>query len=466
MLDDTMLRPHDVGAEESVIGSLLIDSSALDRISSKLSASDFYSHRNRVCYEAAQAVTARGLPINQVTIAHELAARENLEAVGGAEYLGRLVSNVPTSVHVEHYAELVLGCATHRRIIEAGDALRRIGLRGDVVSDSLSAVDRVVAGIPRGSSDEGLVSIRHYFDRYFELVDAEPEARLAGGPVATGFGHLDTILGGGLYRTDLAILAARPSVGKSAFALNVAREAAGAGLVVAVFSLEMSGEQIALRLLSSEANVDGHRLRMQLISDDDEARILDAIGLLSDLSFYIDDSSFQGVEEIRAKCRRQRLATGLDLVIVDYLQLVNAGSSSNRALALGEVSRGLKALARDLEAPVLACSQLSRAVEQRPNHRPLLSDLRESGSLEQDSDVVMFLHREDSYMTREEWESVHPTESYPEGIAEVIVAKHRAGPRGSTSLYFRNDRVRFETPVVVPTPVEARDEVVEVENCV
>ena len=448
MLDDVMVRPYDERAEEAVIGSLLLDSRGVDQISGKLAPADFFSRRNRACYEAALALAERGVAVNQVTLSHELAARDSLEAVGGAPYLAALVSSVPTSVHLDHYANIVLGCAIHRRIIDAGDSLKRIGMRGHVVEDSIAAVERVVEGIPRGDVAEGFVSLKEYFDEYVERAGATLSDDLRGSPVSTGFGQLDTILGGGLHPSDLVILAARPSVDKSAFVVNVARTAAGAGMCVGVFSLEMSGEQIAIRLLSSEANVDSHRLRINLLGEAEEERVIDAVGLLSDLPFYIDDSTFQGISEIRAKARRLRQDVGLDLVIVDYLQLIEAGRPENRAVSLGVVSRGLKAMARDLEVPVLACSQLSRAIEQRPNHRPLLSDLRESESLEQDSDVVMFLHREDSYMTREEWEAINPMQSYPEGIAEVIVAKHRSGPRGSTSLYFRSDRLRFETPVV------------------
>ena len=212
-----------------------------------------------------------------------------------------------------------------------------------------------------------------------------------------------------------------------------------------LFSLEMSGEQIAARLLASEADIDSHRLRMNLIREDEEVRVLDAVGLLSDLQIYVDETPFQSAMELRSKARRLQQESGLDLLIIDYLQLVDVGRNDNRAVALGEVSRSLKALARELDIPVMACSQLSRAIEQRPNHRPLLSDLRESGSIEQDADVVAFIHREDQYISREEWERKFPTDQYPENIAEVIVSKHRNGPVGTVPLYFRNDRVRFET---------------------
>jgi replicative DNA helicase len=225
----------------------------------------------------------------------------------------------------------------------------------------------------------------------------------------------------------------------------MAQHAATQGFVVGVYSLEMSGEQIAMRLVSSESNVDSHRLRMNLLREDEETRVLDAIGSLSDLPLYIDETPFQNIMELRGKSRRLQAERGLDLLIIDYLQLIDTGHNDNRAVALGEVSRSLKGLARELDIPVLACAQLSRAAEQRPNHRPMLSDLRESGSIEQDADVVSFIYREDVYTTREEWEAKSATEPYPENVAEIIVAKHRNGPVGTVPLYFRNDVVRFET---------------------
>ena len=215
----------------------------------------------------------------------------------------------------------------------------------------------------------------------------------------------------------------------------------------------MSGEQIAMRLLASEANVDSHRLRINLINNDEESRVLDAIGMLSDLPLYIDETPFQTMMEIRGKSRRLQTERGLDLLIVDYLQLIDTGRNDNRAMALGEVSRSLKSLARELDIPILACAQLSRAPDQRPNHRPMLSDLRESGSIEQDADVVAFIYREDIYTEREDWERKFPTQPYPENVAEIMVLKHRNGPTGTVPLLFQPDMVRFESlPAATPTP--------------
>ena len=240
------------------------------------------------------------------------------------------------------------------------------------------------------------------------------------------------------------VLAARPSLGKSTLAFNIARHAAENGANVAVFSLEMSAEQVALRLLSSEANIDSHRMRIGMVSETEHQRELDAIGLLSELPIYIDDSPIQGVVEMRSKARRLKVERGIDLLIIDYLQLMQH-RNDNRVQEIGEYTRSLKGLARDLDIPLLACSQLSRAPEQRPSHRPILSDLRESGSIEQDADVVAFIYREDIYTTQEEWEKTNPTERYPENVAEIIISKHRNGPTGSIPLYFRKDVVKFES---------------------
>ena len=266
------------------------------------------------------------------------------------------------------------------------------------------------------------------------------------GPVMSGFAVLDELLGG-IQRSDMVILGARPSLGKSTLALNICLNAARNGSTSGIFSLEMSREQLAMRILSAEAEVDSHRLRLDLTTFAEQQRIIDAIGQLSDLPVYIDDTPYQTLVEMRSKARRLSLERGLDLLVVDYLQLVQGqgrGYSANRVQEISEISRSLKALARDLDVGLVACSQLSRLVENRPSHRPLLSDLRDSGSIEQDADVVMFIHREDVYITEEEWEQQRPGQPYPEGIAEIIVAKHRNGPTGNVHLRFHNNLVRFE----------------------
>ena len=444
------LPPHDVDAEESVIGSVLIDGDSLNKIAPFLRSSDFYSERGRWCYDAVLALLERGEPIDQISVAHELSLQDRLEGVGGADYLGHLVAVVPTSVHIEHYGRIVHHASIMRQLIRVGGDIAAIGYEsGPDLEESLSRAENLLFRVRSGRGSSDFTHIRDVLDTYIEESSAlhDPEfSHLA--PIPTGFADFDKLLAGGLQRSDFVVLAARPSLGKSTLAFNIARHAAAQGAVVGVFSLEMSAAQIVLRLLSSEASIDGYRLRLGLLSDAEETRQQDAIGALSDLPIYIDDTPIQGIVEMRGKARRLQTERGLDFLVVDYLQLISGtGRGDNRVQEMGEISRSLKGLARDLDIPILACSQLSRAVEQRPIHRPLLSDLRESGSIEQDSDVVAFIYREDVYTTREEWEKRNPSEQYPENIAELIVSKHRNGPLGTIPLYFRNDVVRFESMV-------------------
>ena len=451
------LPPHDVAAEESVVGSILIDGESVTHISGFVKPNDFYTERNRWCYSACLSLLERGEAINQVTVAHELSLEDRLEAVGGSAYLSRLVMVVPTSAHIEHYARIVQRTSVMRQIIRAGGEIATIGYEGAADSDlALSKAEDLLFRIRSGRGSGDFTHLREILDTYMEESAAihGPEGRYLA-PVPTGFTDMDQLLGGGLQRSDMVVLAARPSLGKSTLALNMARHAAAQGFVVGVFSLEMGGDQLGLRLLASEADVDSYRLRLGLITEADERRLLDAIGLLSDLPLYIDDTPIQGVVEMRGKARRLQAERGLDLLIVDYLQLISgSGRVDYRVQEMGEISRSLKGLARDLDTPVLACSQLSRAVEQRPTHRPMLSDLRESGSIEQDADVVAFIYREDVYTTEDEWEKRNQADPYPKNIAEIIVAKHRNGPVGKVPLYFRENVVRFES---LESPARSRE---------
>ena len=442
------LPPHDVDAEESVIGSLLIDGDALNSVTSFLKPSDFYSEKNRWCYEASLALFQRGEALNQVTVAHELSLQGRLETLGGTSYLGHLVAIVPTSVHAEHYAQIVHRTSVMRQIIRAAGDIASIGYESGPDSDlALGRAEEVLYQIRSGRGSRDFSHIREVLDTYLEESAAvhDPEARHLA-PLPTGFADIDKLLGGGLQRSEMVVLAARPSLGKSTLAFNAAMHAAQQGAIVGIFSLEMGRENVALRLLSSAASLDSHRLRLGLLSEADERRLLDGIGMLSDLAIFIDDTPVQTIVEMRGKALRLQSEHGVDLIIVDYMQLISGGGRpDNRVQEMGEISRSLKGLARDLDVPVLACSQLSRAPEQRPSHRPMLSDLRESGSIEQDADVVAFIYREDIYTTREEWEKRNPSDQYPLNIAEIIVAKHRNGPLGTIPLLFRADVVRFES---------------------
>ena len=335
-----------------------------------------------------------------------------------------------------------------RDLIDAAAQISAIGYGGtEDVGDTLGKAEQVLFRVRSGQPARDFVPIREVLDQYMEerAAIAEPLST-AGTPIMTGFDSLDELLGG-LHRSDMVVLAARPSLGKSALAVNMAVNAAKTGASVGIYSLEMSREQLALRMLASEAGVSAQLLRLGLYTEAEERAIIDSIGSLSELPIYVDDSPLQGIVEMRSKARRLFLERGLDLLVVDYLQLIQGGGSGreNRVQELSEITRSLKGLARDLHIPLLAISQLSRAVEVRHSHRPQLADLRESGSIEQDADVVMFIYREDVYQTEEEWLSKTPDRPYPRNIAEIIVSKHRHGPVGNLKLLFRDRVVRFES---------------------
>tara|TARA_B110000438_G_C15811318_1_gene649789 strand:+ start:726 stop:2111 length:1386 start_codon:yes stop_codon:yes gene_type:complete len=441
------LFPHDISAEESVIGSLLLDGLSFTKIASYLEPEHFYLESNKVIFEIARDLFNRQEPINQISVAHELETQEKLEDVGGRSYLAKVVNVVPTSVHIKHYANLVRRTATMRTLINAAENISDIGFDNDPdIENALSKAEDIIYSIRNDQPSRDFVPLRETLTPYLEtssssLTDSENQ------PINSGFKLLDDLLGG-LQRSDMLVLAARPSVGKSMFALNLAINAAMNDHKVAIFSLEMGREQIATRMLATQARVNMHSLRMMRLSSSQENRLVDAIGRLSDLSIFIDDSPVQGVAEMRGKARRLQLEFGLDFIIVDYMQLIsnNKGNrETNRAQEVSEISRQIKAMARDLKVPVIAVSQLSRAIEHRQSHRPLLSDLRESGSIEQDADVVMFIHREEKFTTKEEWIKNNPGVPYPAGQAEIIVAKHRNGPTDTIPLAVDDSVGRFIT---------------------
>ena len=442
------LLPHDIEAEEAVIGSLLIDGDCFVRISSLVKPQDFYRERNQACFAAASALFERNEVIDQVTLARELDRINQLEAVGGMAYLSHLVSVTPTSAHSEHYAYLVSRTSTMRTLINAASRISAMGYEDTAdVDATLRQAEDILFGVRSGQAERGFIPLRQIYDQYLEERATVIDPNLDGGPpLVTGFNDIDELLGG-LQRSDLIILGARPAMGKSSLMLNMSLSAAQAGATVGVFSLEMSREQLALRILAADAEIDSHRLRLGLYTEAEEQRIIDSIGRLSELPVYIDDTPLQAMAEMRAKARRLSIERGLDLLVADYLQLIQGRGRGrdNRVQEISEISRELKGIARDLNVALIACSQLSRGVEQRAEHRPQLSDLRDSGSIEQDADVVMFIHREDMYHTEEEWEQHFPGRQYPRNLAEIIVSKHRNGPTGSVSLYFRDNLVRFES---------------------
>ena len=442
------LLPHDLEAEEAVVGSVLIDGDCFSRVAPYIKADDFYRERNQLCFAACEALFQRNEAIDQVTLARELSRSSQLETVGGMAYLSHLISVTPTSVHSEHYANVVARTATMRKLIDVASRISTLGYQDtDDIDATLRQAEDALFTVRGTESQRGFMPLRQIYDQYLEDQAAFADVLTdKSGPVMTGYSELDELLGG-IQRSDLVILGARPSLGKSALALNASVNAAKNGSTVGVFSLEMSRDQLAMRILSAEAEIDSHRLRLGLLTDAQSDRITDAIGRLSDLPVYIDDTPSQSMIEMRSKARRLSLEHGLDLLVVDYLQLIQgrSGRSDNRVQEISEISRSLKIMARDLDIALITCSQLSRGVEQRPSHRPMLSDLRDSGSIEQDADVVMFLHREDVYFTEEEWAQQFPARPYPKNVADLIVAKHRNGPTGNLQLFFRDNFVRFDS---------------------
>ena len=441
------LPPHDLDAEEAVLGSLLIDPEAIFKVVTLLKAEDFYREKNRWTYESCFQLYDRKEAINQITVAHELARKQQLEAAGGAAYLSNLVSQVPTSVHVEYYADIVRRLSTMRRLISASNQIAAIGYESPPDSDdALDRAEGILFGLRYGQSQRDFVHIREVLDRYFEesSMAQHPEGYLP--HIPTGFADLDKILGG-MQRSDMVVLAARPSLGKTSLALNIARNAAmDHGAKVALFSLEMSKMELGYRFLSCEAGIDTKRLRLDELTERQRENIMETMGILSEAPIYIDDSPFLTDSDMRSKARRlHNEKGGIDLIIVDYIQLMRSSRyTDNRVQEMGDISHSMKEVARELEVPVLAVSQLSRAVEARHPHTPMLSDLRDSGSIEQDADVVLFIYREDVYFTEEEWNSKFPEKPYPKGVAELIVAKHRNGPVGRAHLFFRERIAKFE----------------------
>jgi replicative DNA helicase len=451
--ENEKLPPYNVEAEEAVIGSLLVDPDAIVKTAIFLKPEAFYREKNRWLYEACLALYERNEAINQITVAQELARQGKLEEIGGVAYLSHLVSVLPTSVHVEYYAQIVHRLSIMRRLIVAAGRIAAIGYDAEPdLDEALNRAEDILFKVRRGESPRDFVHIRHILEQYWEesglaTIPSETTGKLS--HVNTGFPALDELLGG-LQRSDMIVLAARPSLGKSSLALSIARNAAlEQGAQVALFSLEMSKEQLVQRLLSSEAAVDSKRVRLRQYTPAQERRVMDSTGRLSGASIYIDDSPAIRVVEMRSKARRLHYERGIDLIIVDYLQLIRGDSrAENKVQEITEISRSLKALARELNAPLIAVSQLSRAVELRTPHIPQLSDLRESGSIEQDADVVMFIYRDEVYYTKEDWEKRNPEKAYPEGIANIIVAKHRNGPIGQRDLRFRQDITKFESCLV------------------
>lgn len=435
--------PHSEEAEQSVIGSILIDHDAVGVAAENLKPEDFYNLRHKEIFEAILDLYHAGRAVDLVTLKSQLEQRGKLEAAGDMKYLSQVATAVPNSVHIRQYVKIVKDKALYRRFIQLGNQVLQQSFTTETPIEQLSEnVEKQVFSIlqNRGSQD-----FSHIKDVLMESFDDIEKIAANGGTVAgisTGFVDLDQKTAG-LHPSDLVIVGARPAMGKTAFGLNLVQNAAvKGGKTCAVFNLEMSKKQIVNRMLACEAGVSMEHIRSGNMTDQDWEKLVEALGPLSEAPIYIDDTGGITFSEVRSKCRKLKIEHGLDLVMIDYLQLMSGSgrAGDNRQQEISEISRGLKMMARELDVPVIALSQLSRTLESRADHRPMMSDLRESGAIEQDADVIIFLYRDEYY---------HP-DSEDKNIAEIIIGKQRNGPVGTVKLRYDGEYTRFSNLAHMP----------------
>jgi len=429
------IMPHNVEAEQSVLGAMIIDRECIATVTEIIKSEDFYKENHKEIFEAIIDLFDQNEPVDIITVADQLKVRGTLDAVGGLEYLTDLVTQVPTTANVKYYTKIVEEKSMLRKLIKASVDIANMSYEAtEEVSYIMDFAEKQIFNILQKRNSQGFVSIKDVLIESFDKIEElyKSKGKVIGIP--TGFIDLD-LKTAGLHPSDLILIAARPAMGKTSFALNIAQYAAvHAKVPVAIFSLEMSKEQLVNRMLWSEALVDSQRIRTGELQDEDWPKLARAVGPLSEAPIYIDDTPGISVVEMRAKCRRLKLEKNLGLVVIDYLQLVQGrGRAENRQQEISEISRSLKILAKELNVPVITLSQLSRAPEQRADHRPILSDLRESGAIEQDADIVMFLYRDDYY---------HP-DTEKKNIAECIIAKHRNGSTGTIELVWLGQYTKF-----------------------
>jgi len=436
-MSDAIIPPQNLEAEAGLLGSILLDSDALVDVADLVKTDDFYDNRHEIIYGAVLALYEKRRPIDLLTLTEQLKSKDQLDLAGGSGYLTELTNSVPTAAHAKHYADIVRSKALRRRLIKAGQEIGQLGYKEDEeVQQALEAAETKLFNVSQQHVKQDLVSVESILSESFDRLDElhKDKGKVRG--LSTGYKDLDNVLAG-LQKSDLIILAARPSMGKSTLAMNMAHHVATKQQsTVLVFSLEMSKEQLVDRLLAAEAGVDAWNIRTGNLSDSDFEKLGNAMGSLSEAQIYIDDTPGVSVMEMRTKARREQHQRPLGLIVVDYLQLMTGNSSKgsdNRVQEISEISRGLKAIARELNVPVIALSQLSRSVENRHPQIPQLADLRESGSIEQDADVVMFIYREDYY---------NP-ETDRQNITDILIRKHRNGPTGGVELYFNPERLEF-----------------------
>jgi len=443
-LDQIKLPPHSVEAEQSVLGGLLLEASALDKIADLMTDDDFYRHEHRLIYRQIVRLSEMAKPVDVITVAEALEIAGELDKVGGLPYLGSLAQNVPSAANIRRYGEIVRERSIMRKLVEVGtdissSAYNPVGRdAAQLLDEAESKVFEIAEAGSRGK--QGFMSmpplLTHVVERIETLYGRDNQSDVTG--TATGFTDLDRMTSG-LQPGDLIIVAGRPSMGKTAFSINIAENVALDGkLPVAIFSMEMGASQLAMRMLGSVGKLNQHDLRTGRLQDDDWGRLTHALGRLNDAPVYIDESAALSALEVRARARRlHRQNNGLGLIVLDYLQLMSSPgnkASENRATEISEISRSLKSLAKELHVPVIALSQLNRSLEQRPNKRPVMSDLRESGAIEQDADLILFIYRDE----------VYNSDSPDKGKAEIIIGKQRNGPIGKVELAFRGEYTRFD----------------------
>ncbi|MCA9729415.1 MAG: replicative DNA helicase [Candidatus Eisenbacteria bacterium] len=432
------LPPQAIEAEQSVLGAMLLEKEAIGRAAEILTPESFYRDAHRKVFEAIVALYEKGESADLITVTEELRRRGQLEAVGGAAFLSSMLDLVPTAANVAFHAELVLEKAVLRKLIEVATSIVQKGYDAtDRSGEIIDQAEEMIFGIADPRLRKGFTSLKELLPPAVRMIEEVVERKRAVTGVPSGFLDLDKMTAG-FQKSDLIIVAGRPSMGKTAFALNLAEFAAAhENVPVGVFSLEMSQEQLVMRLLSSQARIPSHRLRTGYLRPEEWEGLAQAAGVLSEAPVFIDDTPAITATEMRAKARRLKKEHDIGLIVVDYLQLMRAGTKvESREKEVSEISRSLKALAKEISVPVIALSQLSRAVEQRDDKRPMLSDLRESGAIEQDADLVLFVFREEFYK---------PEKQEVKGMAEIIVGKHRNGPTGRVHLTFVGELARFES---------------------
>lgn len=446
MADDPLMSlkipPHSVEAEQSVLGALLLENTAMDKVFSKMSPGDFYRNDHRLIYERIIDLILHSKPADVVTVAESLENSGELSTVGGIAYLGELAQSTPSAANIHRYSEIVHERAVLRKLIEAGSAIADSAFspQGKDVPQLLNDAEARIFEITEDKrlDSGGFLDIKNVLtsvtERIEQLFSRDNASDVTGVP--SGFKDLDSMTSG-LQPGDLVVVAGRPSMGKTAFSINIAEHVAlNSGLPVAIFSMEMAATQLAMRMIGSVGRIDQHRMRTGRLDDDDWARLATALGKLNDAPIHVDESGGLNVLDLSSRARRlHRLCGKLGLIVVDYLQLMApARTGENRATEISEISRALKVLAKELGVPVIALSQLNRSVEQRPNKRPVMSDLRESGAIEQDADLILFIYRDE----------VYNPDSPDKGTAEIVIGKQRNGPIGTVRLTFLGEHTRFE----------------------